>query len=104
MTILYEVDLAIDLSIAETHARWLDAHVREMLGFAGFLEAEILDRLDPGADPGTVARRVRYRLTDRAALDAYLRDHAPRMRAEGVALFGDRVRASRQILVVAARY
>lgn len=103
MTIIYEVELAIASDIAEAHARWLDAHVREMLGFAGFLEAEILERLDPPADPGWVARCVRYRLIDRAALDAYLRDHAPRMRAEGVARFGDRVHASRRILANAAR-
>ncbi|MGN6222045.1 DUF4286 family protein [Pseudoxanthomonas sp.] len=104
MTILYEVDLVIASGIAEAHARWLDAHVREMLGFAGFLEAEILDRHDPPAEPGTVARSVRYRLADRAALDAYLRDHAPRMRAEGIARFGDQVRAARRILASAARY
>ncbi|MGX5731448.1 DUF4286 family protein [Pseudoxanthomonas beigongshangi] len=104
MTILYEVDLVIDSDIAAVHARWLDAHVREMLGFAGFLEAEILDRKDPQAGSGTVARCVRYRLADQAALDAYLRDHAPRMRAEGIARFGDRVRASRRILASEARY
>ncbi|WP_181444221.1 DUF4286 family protein [Pseudoxanthomonas sp. z9] len=104
MTIIYEVDLAIDVDIAEAHARWLDAHVREMLGFAGFLEAEILDRRDPPAESGWVARCVRYRLADHASLDAYLRDHAPRMRAEGIARFGEQVRASRRILAVAARY
>ena len=104
MTVVYEVDLAIGPDIAEAHARWLDAHVREMLGFAGFLEAEILDGLEPPAEPGWVSRCVRYRLADRAALNAYLRDHAPRMRAEGIARFGDQVRASRRILASATRY
>lgn len=104
MTIIYEVDLAIGADVAEAHARWLDAHVRQMLGFERFLEAEILDRRDPPAESGWVARCARYRLIDQAALDAYLRDHAPRMRADGVARFGDQVRASRRILAVAVRY
>jgi hypothetical protein len=38
-------------------------------------------------------------LRDRAALDDYLREHAPRMRAEGIARFGDRFRAERRVLV-----
>ena len=41
---------------------------------------------------------VQYTLRDRASLDAYLRDHAPRMRAEGEARFGGRFRASRRVL------
>jgi hypothetical protein len=42
---------------------------------------------------------VRYRLRDRAALDDYLRDHAPRMRAEGLARFGDAFRAQRRVML-----
>jgi hypothetical protein len=41
---------------------------------------------------------VQYALVDLTALDGYLREHAPRLRAEGVARFGDRVRAQRRIL------
>lgn len=104
MTLLYEVELDIAASVADAYARWLDAHVREMRGFPGFLEAEILDRREPAADPGRVARCVRYRLVDQAALDAYLHDHAPRMRAEGIARFGDQVRASRRVFASAVRY
>lgn len=41
---------------------------------------------------------MHYVLRDAAALDAYLHEHAPRMRADGVARFGDRFRASRRVL------
>jgi hypothetical protein len=41
---------------------------------------------------------VQYRLIDAAALEAYLRDHAPRLRADGVARFGERFRAQRRVL------
>jgi hypothetical protein len=37
-------------------------------------------------------------LADRAALDAYLREHAARMRQAGIDRFGDRFRATRRIL------
>lgn len=37
-------------------------------------------------------------LRDAAALGAYLRDHAPAMRAEGVARFGDRFGATRRVM------
>jgi hypothetical protein len=41
---------------------------------------------------------VQYTLVDASALDAYLREHAPRLRADGVARFGDGFRAHRRIL------
>ena len=48
--------------------------------------------------PGKIRRIVQYRLRDQAALDAYLRDQAPRMRAHGVERFGDRFTAGRRVL------
>jgi len=41
---------------------------------------------------------ARYRMRDQAALDTSLRDHAPRMRGEGIARFGDAFRAGRRTL------
>ena len=41
---------------------------------------------------------MQYALVDAAALDGYLCEHAPRLRAEGVSRFGDRFRAQRRIL------
>ena len=41
---------------------------------------------------------MQYRLRDQASLDAYLRDHAPRMRAQGVEKFGEQFRAERRVL------
>ena len=37
------------------------------------------------------------------AFDAYLRDHAPAMRADGVARFGTRFRAERRVLDLTLR-
>ena len=41
---------------------------------------------------------VQYALKSRELLDAYLRDHAPRLRADGVARFGDRLHTTRRIM------
>jgi hypothetical protein len=97
--VIYEVNVEVDVAIADAYRMWLREHVTEMVALPGFLDATRYDVLEPNARDGTVAICVHYRLRDRAALDAYLRDHAPRMRADGVARFGDRLRATRRVLV-----
>jgi len=94
--VIYEVNLRPDPSIEAEFDDWLEHHVQEMLDLPGFVGATIFRSDDP-ADPAPL-RSVHYRLHDQASLDAYLRDHAARMRADGVERFGDRFRASRRIL------
>ena len=94
--VVYEVSLEADAEIAGPFDTWLRDHVADMLVLPGFLSAEILS--DEGTAPGRVSRVVQYRLRDQAALDAYLRDHAPRMRAQGVERFGERLAAERRVL------
>jgi hypothetical protein len=42
---------------------------------------------------------AQYRMRDSDALDAYLRDHAARMRADGVARFASGFSAERRVLL-----
>lgn len=98
MAVVYEVNLAIDPSIAADYRPWLGQHVREMLALPGFIEAHVFDLLQPPSDDGWIGFSVQYVLVDDAALDAYLHMHAPRMRAGGLARFGDRFRATRRVL------
>jgi hypothetical protein len=93
--VTYEVNLVPDASIENEFDEWLDAHVVDMLRLPGFLTAVV--RRAEDADGG-IQRTVQYELRDRDALDAYLRDHAARMRQHGLDRFGDRFRASRRIL------
>jgi len=95
--IVYEVSLQVDGDTATAFHAWLQAHVAEICALPGFTGAEILQVCEP-LDAGCVGWCVAYRLRDRAALEAYLADHAPRMRADGLRRFGDRFRASRRIL------
>ncbi len=94
--VIYEVDLEADAAIEGPFDTWLRDHIADLLQFPGFLSAEVL--ADTEATPGKVRRTVQYRLRDEAALEDYLRNHAPRMRDAGVRLFGDRFTAERRVL------
>jgi hypothetical protein len=96
--VVYEVNLSVDAAIADAYRAWLHGHVRELLALPGFVDAGVYEVSDPAPSAGMLSLCVQYRLRDAAALDHYLREHAPRMRAEGVARFGDRFRASRRVL------
>ena len=99
--VVYEVNLDVDAAIAGEYRAWLGAHAGEIVALPGFTGARTFDVLDPPPAPGRVALCVQYALRDGAALEAYLRDHAPRLRADGIARFGDRFRATRRVLAVA---
>ncbi len=94
--VIYEVTLQPEPSIQAEFDAWLEDHVQEMLALPGFLEAGVYRSEDPGS--GDILRTVHYVLRDRQALDAYLRDHADRMRSRGIERFGEAFRASRRIL------
>jgi hypothetical protein len=98
MSVVYEVTLEIDAAIAADYRTWLHDHVAQVIALPGFTGARTFELLEPAPPCGTCALCVQYWLSDRAAFDAYLRDHAPRMRAEGSARFGNRFRASRRVL------
>jgi hypothetical protein len=94
--ITYEVALEPEPEILAEFEAWLEDHVDAMLLLPGFTGASIHKARDP--DSGHPLRIVRYGLTDQAALDRYLAEQAPQMRAEGMARFGGRFRASRRVV------
>ena len=101
MSVVYEVNLDVDAAIAGEYRAWLAAHVAEILALPGFTGARTFEVLEPPPDAGRIGLCVQYALRDAAALEAYLRDHAPRLRADGLARFGDRFRAARRVLALA---
>jgi hypothetical protein len=96
--VIYEVNIDLDAAIRTDYLAWLATHMREIRALPGFTGAAVFEVIDPPAAAGRAALCVQYRLVDQAALDTYLRDHAPRLRAEGVARFGGRFQASRRVL------
>ncbi|MFU8894824.1 MAG: DUF4286 family protein, partial [Gammaproteobacteria bacterium] len=95
--VTYEVALEPDEEILGEFEAWLEHHMDDMLALPGFTGASVHQAEDP--DTGAQLRIVRYELADRAALERYFEEFAPRMRAEGLAKFGGRFRASRRIVL-----
>lgn len=95
--VVYEVSVDVDSAIHAEYLRWLETHVAEILALPGFTGADVLEVLDP-AEAGRLRVCMLYRLVDEPALQTYLREHAPRLRAEGLARFGDRMRATRRVM------
>jgi len=95
--LIYEVECTLlDPEVVTAFDAWLPEHVRAVTACEGFTGAEIQV---PGTDAdGPPIRRTQYRLESRAALERYLAEDAPRMRADGVARFGDKVAYARRVL------
>jgi quinol monooxygenase YgiN len=102
--IIYEVNLFVRRALEAEYRAWLDAHVREIVALPGFESAEVFERLEPAPAAGEFVLCTQYRLRDADALEHYLREHAARLRADGVARFGDGFRAERRVLESGRRY
>lgn len=102
--IVYEVSVFVQRAIESEYRAWLDAHVREIMRLLGFVDASVFECLEPVANSDGFGLCVHYRLSDEAALAAYLRDHAPRLRAAGNTRFGTGFRAERRILRTCTNY
>lgn len=96
--ITYEVNLDIDVRLRDDYLAWLRAHVDEMLAFDGFESVVIEEVLDPASTAGRFILCVRYQVHGQANLDDYFAHHAPRMREDGIARFGDGFKATRRVL------
>ncbi len=96
--IVYEVSVAIDPAIREAYMAWLRGHVAEIVALPGFTGADVFEVVDPAHAEGGACVCMQFHLHNAAALDTYLREHAPRLRADGVARFGERMRATRRVM------
>jgi len=74
-----------DPAVAAEWIAWLrDEHLKDVCD-AGALDAEVI-RCDVATDSKSRCE-VRYHFESKAAFDAYVRDHAPRLREEGLKRF-----------------
>lgn len=98
--VLYEVNLQIDPEIYEAYQSWLPEHIKALLTLPGFISAECFE-VD-SAPKKQIS--VLYRLSDRASLDRYLTEDAPRMRKAATDLFGSQFQATRRIMTLAEKF
>lgn len=74
-----------DQSLAAEYVAWLKGgHVQQVVA-GGAVSAEVIHLEEP---PTPIQIESRYIFAGRAEFDRYLRDHAPRLRTEGLARFG----------------
>lgn len=99
-SVIYEVTLEVEPAVIETFDQWLAEHMQAMLQMPGFRAARLLpaSETDAKGPNGRLLRVVQYTVASQADLDAYFRDHAARMRADGIQRFGDRFSAQRRTL------
>jgi len=97
--VVYEVNLEFDVAIAAAYREWLHGHIRDILALPGFVSAQVHEVVEPLPTAGRQGLCVRYQVEDLGALETYTREHAPRLRAEGLQRFGEEgVRIRRRVL------
>lgn len=81
--VLYDVECTFtDPEVADKWVAWMhDAHIADVV-HAGALCGQVVVR-----ESDAIVREVRYRFANRIAFDTYVRDHAPRLRTEGLERF-----------------
>jgi len=97
--VIYNVTVSVDPNV---HAEWLnwmrEVHIPDVLATGLFLSNRIL-RVH-GHEENGMTYAIQYVLANRAMLDQYFLEHAPRLQAEHVARYGNKATAFRTILEV----
>ena len=97
--IVYEVNLEFDVAIAAAYRAWLATHIQQILELPGFVSAQVHEVVDPLPTAGRNGLSVRYVVRDLESFESYQRDHASRLRADGLERFGEEgVRIRRRLL------
>lgn len=93
--ILYNVTINIHESV---HDQWMDwmqhKHIAEVLATGKFTAARLVKVLVE-EEMGGITYSVQYTTDSRETLERYYAEDAPRLREEGVRLFGDKMLAFR---------
>ena len=93
--IRYEVTLNVKKSIETEFEIWLEKHVKEMLGFKGFIRSTI--HKEPECNNLFSNITINYIITNIDYLKLYFKNHSNRMRQDGVDTFPNGFTASRKI-------
>jgi len=102
MHIIYNVTINIDESIHKEWLIWIKEHIPQVLA-TGKFEKATLTKVLVEEDQGHTYS-VQYRSYSRAALDAYYKDDAEKLKTEGMLKFADKMLAFRTELEVIDEY
>jgi quinol monooxygenase YgiN len=95
--VIYEVNLSVEPDIAQTYCAWLQEHIEEILALEGFIKATWYD-VEGEKDAKQRQYCIHYVLENRDALAHYFKQHASRLREDGLKRFAGKFQASRRIL------
>eukprot|EP00301_Raphidiophrys_heterophryoidea_P013325 c20716_g1_i1.p1 GENE.c20716_g1_i1~~c20716_g1_i1.p1 ORF type:complete len:356 (-),score=84.79 c20716_g1_i1:59-1084(-) len=103
--VVYEVNLSVDPSVVKAFGEWLNKHVAEMLEIPGFVSAQVvaIEEL-PQTDQTPQKWSCQYILESREHLEIYFKEHAARMRADGLQRFENKFTATRRIYAPVAKF
>ena len=93
---IYEVNLTIPYEIKAPYNKWLEDHIKEMCTIDGFLHVVILKAEEDSSTHYKLC--IQYHLQDRQTFTNYEREHAERMRGDGLKTWGSQIQASRRLL------
>lgn len=101
--IIYNVTINIDDSAHHQWLKWIKEHIPQVLATGKFKEAK-LTKVLVEEDMGGQTYSIQYRAHSRKTLDAYYKEDADRLRADGAKLFADKMLAFRTELEVLDEY
>jgi phosphoribosylamine-glycine ligase len=98
--ILYNVTINIDESVHQQWLQWMqEKHIQDVLATGKFSSARLIKVLIDEEMGGTTYS-VQYTTDSKETLQKYYTEDAPRLREEGLKLFGDKMLAFRTELEV----
>lgn len=100
---IYNVTINVDDSIHDEWLLWMRAHIPQVLGTGKFEKATFTKVLVEDDIKGQTYS-IQYRSYSREALDAYYKEDAERLRAEGLKKFADKMLAFRTELQIVDEY
>lgn len=103
MSIIYNVTINIDDSVHEQWLLWIKEHIPKVLA-TGKFESAKLTKILVEEELGGQSYSVQYQSYSRETLDAYYREDAEKLKAEGLKLFADKMLAFRTELEIVDEY
>ncbi|WP_294738527.1 DUF4286 family protein [uncultured Flavobacterium sp.] len=102
--IIYNVTINIDDSVHDQWLKWIhEKHIPEMLQLGKFTEAKMVKVLVK-EEMGGATYSIQYLTESKEMLERYYNEDAPKMREEGLKLFGDKMLAFRTELELLKQY
>jgi len=100
---IYNVTVNVDDSIHNEWLLWIKEHIPQVLA-TGKFEKATLTKVLVDEEMGGQTYSIQYRSYSREALDAYYKNDAEKLRAEGMKKFADKMLAFRTELQIVDEY